>query len=133
MLKDRGGTYRDNLDQDLLPLLLQAGLPFLLRWSLDDNTDSQIAASVSCFNAMLVSEQDEVTNEYTKNIDGILAQGIANASSFRCVSLLAVQHSYSEEAYLVLLYYLVCGRSIVLWLVPWERAAMFVSSGDQRS
>ncbi|XP_028409671.1 RNA polymerase II-associated protein 1-like [Dendronephthya gigantea] len=57
--KDRCGTYRGHLDQDLLPLLLQAGLPFLLRWSLDDSTDSQIAASVSCFNAMLVSKQDE--------------------------------------------------------------------------
>ena len=59
-IKNCSGVYRDHLDQDLLPILLDAGLPFLLRWSLDDNTESLITASISCFTALLVRKQDEV-------------------------------------------------------------------------
>ena len=58
--QDGNGGYYDSLDQDLLPLLLDAGLPFLLRWSLDDSTDSLIAASVRCFTALLVRKPGEV-------------------------------------------------------------------------
>ena len=59
--KDRRGIYVNLLDQDLLPVLLNAGLPFLLRWTLDDNADQLIAASVACFTAVLVRKRDEVS------------------------------------------------------------------------
>ncbi|XP_077991104.1 RNA polymerase II-associated protein 1-like [Glandiceps talaboti] len=57
-------NYRlDNLggsvDTPLIPKLLEAGLVFILRWSLDDTSEAGIAASIEGFKALLVQPTDE--------------------------------------------------------------------------
>ena len=58
--KDRRGVFDGHIDQAICGTLLDAGLPFLLRWSLDDSTDTLIAASVKCLTGILVLQRDEV-------------------------------------------------------------------------
>eukprot|EP00794_Sanderia_malayensis_P020498 gene20498-22515_t len=53
------GNFRDHLQSCLLKQLIEAGLPFLLRWSLDDNTESIFSAAVYAFRAMLTVPCDD--------------------------------------------------------------------------
>ena len=59
-LQARRGEFTDSVQTPIIPALLDGGLVFILRWSLDDTTDTTIAAAVNCFHSLLVSEQDEV-------------------------------------------------------------------------
>ena len=44
----------------ILPSILDAGVIFLLRWSLDDSVDAVVVAAVAALNALLVNQADEV-------------------------------------------------------------------------
>ena len=59
-LQARRGEFTDSVQTAIIPALLDGGLVFILRWSLDDTIDTTIAAAVNCFHSLLVSEQDEV-------------------------------------------------------------------------
>ena len=59
-LQARRGEFTDSVQTPIIPALLDGGLVFILRWSLDDTIDTTIAAAVNCFHSLLVSEQDEV-------------------------------------------------------------------------
>ena len=60
LLQARSGDFSESVQTAMLPALLDGGLVFILRWSLDNTTESTIAAAVNCFHALLVSEPDEV-------------------------------------------------------------------------
>ena len=45
-------------------MLLEAGLVFLLRWSLDDSSDAVIAGAVQGFAAVLVVPNDKVRHRF---------------------------------------------------------------------
>ncbi|XP_058149940.1 RNA polymerase II-associated protein 1 isoform X2 [Dasypus novemcinctus] len=55
----RAGEFGDQLVGSVLPLLLDAGFLFLLRFSLDDRVDGVIAAAVRALRALLVAPGDE--------------------------------------------------------------------------
>ena len=54
------GKFQGHLLGDVLPLLLDAGILFLLRWSLDDTTDAVMAAAIQGFAAILIVPSDKV-------------------------------------------------------------------------
>lgn len=57
--KAKQGEFASVLKGSVLRLLLDAGFLFLLRFSIDDNIDNVISASVGVFHALLVSPDDE--------------------------------------------------------------------------
>ncbi|XP_036591210.1 RNA polymerase II-associated protein 1 isoform X2 [Trichosurus vulpecula] len=57
--KAQGGEFGSQLTDSVLRLLLDAGFLFLLRFSLDDNVDSVIAAAAWALRALLVAPGDE--------------------------------------------------------------------------
>ena len=59
----RNGEFTETVQTAIIPALLEGGLVFMLRWSLDDTTETTIAAAVNCFHALLVSEHDEVSSK----------------------------------------------------------------------
>lgn len=56
----RAGEYSSCLKGNVLTSLLDAGLLFLLRYSLDDSIESVMSAAVRALRALLVSTEDEV-------------------------------------------------------------------------
>ncbi|KAM5129283.1 RNA polymerase II-associated protein 1 [Mantella aurantiaca] len=57
--KAKQGEFASVLKGSVLRLLLDAGFLFLLRFSIDDNIDNVISASVGTFHALLVCPEDE--------------------------------------------------------------------------
>ena len=55
------GVYWKQLQNDAFESLLEAGLPFLLRWSMDDSTSAVISAALEGMKFMLVSPGEEVS------------------------------------------------------------------------
>ncbi|XP_066914199.1 RNA polymerase II-associated protein 1-like [Clytia hemisphaerica] len=53
------GTYIDNLSTDLLEICLNAGLVFILRWSLDEQTEQIYSASLAALANVLFIERDQ--------------------------------------------------------------------------
>lgn len=56
----RAGEYTSSLKNSVLSCLLDAGLLFLLRFSLDDSAEAVMSAAVHALHALLVSTDDEV-------------------------------------------------------------------------
>ena len=54
-------AFVEHLKDDLLVQLIEAGLPFLLRWSLDDNTESVLSATIFALEAMINVPSDSVS------------------------------------------------------------------------
>ncbi|XP_065056434.1 RNA polymerase II-associated protein 1-like isoform X1 [Rhopilema esculentum] len=54
------GSFDGKIQECLLEQLLDAGLPFLLRWALDDATDAVNCAAIYAFSALLDSPNDTV-------------------------------------------------------------------------
>ena len=48
----------------MLSVLLDAGILFLLRWSLDDTSDGVVAAAIQAFAAILIVPSDKVNDSY---------------------------------------------------------------------
>ncbi|GAA6108680.1 RNA polymerase II-associated protein 1 [Tachysurus ichikawai] len=65
--KARAGEYSSCLKGNVLTSLLDAGLLFLLRYSLDDSIESVMSAAVRALRALLVSTEDE------ENLDVLLS------------------------------------------------------------
>lgn len=57
----RTGDYTSFLKSSVLSCLLDAGLLFLLRFSLDDSVEAVMSAAVHALHALLVSSDDEVS------------------------------------------------------------------------
>lgn len=57
--KDHKDEYRGKLEP-VIPNLLDAGVLFLLRWSLDDHTLAVISSSLHAIRALVMKEEDEV-------------------------------------------------------------------------
>ena len=55
----RHGAYHQLTSKPLLPVLMDGGLLFIVRWALDDSADSSVAAAVNCLHRLLVCETDE--------------------------------------------------------------------------
>ncbi|KAL4237863.1 RNA polymerase II associated protein 1 [Mactra antiquata] len=53
------GNLSTLVQSPILPCIIDAGVIFLLRWSLDDNVESVMASTVAAFNALLVNHADE--------------------------------------------------------------------------
>lgn len=53
-LQARHGAYCDVTSKCLLPVMLDGGLLFIVRWALDDITDNGMAAAVNCLHRLLV-------------------------------------------------------------------------------
>lgn len=62
----RVGEYSSCLKGNVLASLLDAGLLFLLRFSLDDSVEGVMSAAVRALRALLVSTEDEVRGKYQK-------------------------------------------------------------------
>ena len=58
--QDHQGTFEGCLQEDVLSVLLGAGLLFLLRWSLDDSTEAVMTAAVQGLNTILTVPRDKV-------------------------------------------------------------------------
>lgn len=58
--KARAGEYSSCIKGNVLASLLDAGLLFLLRFSLDDSVEGVMSAAVRALRALLVSREDEV-------------------------------------------------------------------------
>ena len=54
------GVFEEHLDDNIVAVLLDAGVLFLLRWALDDSSDAVIAAAIQCFAAILIVPSDKV-------------------------------------------------------------------------
>ena len=54
------GAFQGHLQGDVLSALLDAGILFLLRWSLDDTTDAVMAAATQGLAAILIVPSDKV-------------------------------------------------------------------------
>jgi len=54
------GAFQGHLQGDVLSVLLDAGVLFLLRWSLDDTSDGVVAAAIQGFAAILIVPSDKV-------------------------------------------------------------------------
>ncbi|CAH3186881.1 unnamed protein product, partial [Porites evermanni] len=52
------GVFQEHLDDNIVSVLLDAGVLFLLRWALDDSSDAVIAAAIQCFAAILIVPSD---------------------------------------------------------------------------
>ncbi|XP_062379235.1 RNA polymerase II-associated protein 1 [Sardina pilchardus] len=63
--KARAGAFTSVLKGSVLSTLLDAGLLFLLRFSLDDGVEGVIAAAVQALHALLVSTDDEDSRDVT--------------------------------------------------------------------
>ncbi|KAA0711260.1 RNA polymerase II-associated protein 1 [Triplophysa tibetana] len=59
LTKARAGEYTSSLKNSVLSCLLDAGLLFLLRFSLDDSVEAVMSAAVHALHALLVSTDDE--------------------------------------------------------------------------
>lgn len=57
------GAFQGHLQGDVLSVLLDAGVLFLLRWSLDDTSDGVVAAAIQGFAAILIVPSDKVLDE----------------------------------------------------------------------
>lgn len=57
------GAFQGHLQGDVLSVLLDAGVLFLLRWSLDDTSDGVVAAAIQGFTAILIVPTDKVLDE----------------------------------------------------------------------
>ncbi|XP_052766756.1 RNA polymerase II-associated protein 1-like [Mya arenaria] len=53
------GCLSELVQSPVLPSILDAGVVFLLRWSLDDSVDAVMAAAVAALNALIVNHADE--------------------------------------------------------------------------
>jgi len=53
------GAFQGHLQGDVLSVLLDAGVLFLLRWSLDDTSDGVVAAAIQGFAAILIVPSDK--------------------------------------------------------------------------
>ena len=58
------GAFQGHLLGDVLSVLLDAGVLFLLRWSLDDTSDGVVAAAIQGFAAILIVPSDKVHDGY---------------------------------------------------------------------
>lgn len=65
LLNNGQGLYDDYLQQSLMKQLLNSGLVPVLRWSLDDNSESLIAASVHAIRNLIYNENDELCLDHT--------------------------------------------------------------------
>ena len=54
------GVFQEHLDDNIVSVLLDAGVLFLLRWALDDSSDAVMAAAIQCFTAILIVPSDKV-------------------------------------------------------------------------
>ena len=59
------GAFQGHLQGDVLSVLLDAGVLFLLRWSLDDTSDGVVAAAIQGFAAVLIVPSDKVHDSTT--------------------------------------------------------------------
>ncbi|XP_078356154.1 RNA polymerase II-associated protein 1-like, partial [Oculina patagonica] len=57
--QDQMGAFQGHLHGDVLSVLLDAGVLFLLRWSLDDTSDAVVAAAIQGFAAILIVPNDK--------------------------------------------------------------------------
>ncbi|WAR19407.1 RPAP1-like protein [Mya arenaria] len=57
------GCLSELVQSPVLPSILDAGVVFLLRWSLDDSVDAVMAAAVAALNALIVNHADELMNQ----------------------------------------------------------------------
>lgn len=60
----RAGEYISSLKGSVLSSLLDAGVLFLLRFSLDDSVEVVMSAAVHALRALLVSSDDEVRDNH---------------------------------------------------------------------
>lgn len=60
----RAGEYISSLKGSVLSSLLDAGVLFLLRFSLDDSVEGVMSAAVHALRALLVSSDDEVRDNH---------------------------------------------------------------------
>ena len=93
-LQARRGEFTDTVQTAIIPALLDGGLVFILRWSLDDNTETTIAAAVNCFHSMLVSEQDEVCVFDFEVVQRSNSKSRAKALNFCNVETMLVQSHF---------------------------------------
>ena len=54
------GEYACSLEADVVGRLLEAGLPFVLRWALDDSRVAVYCAALDGLHALLGNESDQV-------------------------------------------------------------------------
>lgn len=59
------GAFQGHLQGDVLSVLLDAGILFLLRWSLDDTSDGVLAAAIQGFAAIVIVPSDKVHDSYS--------------------------------------------------------------------
>ena len=59
-IQAKEGKLSQLVQTPILSSILDAGVIFLLRWSLDDSVDSVVIAAVAALNALLVNQADEV-------------------------------------------------------------------------
>ena len=57
------GAFQGHLQGDVLSVLLDAGVLFFLRWSLDDTSDCVVVAAIQGFAAILIVPSDKVLDE----------------------------------------------------------------------
>lgn len=60
VLQARQGNLEELVQTPILPSIIDAGVIFLLRWSLDDSVESVVASAVVALNSLLVNHADEV-------------------------------------------------------------------------
>jgi len=63
-VQDQMGAFQGHLQGDVLSVLLDAGVLFLLRWSLDDTSDGVMAAAIQGFAAILIVPSDKVHDSH---------------------------------------------------------------------
>ena len=51
----RHGAFHEQVSKPIIPVLMDAGIVFVLRWALDDSIDSSISAAINCLHKLLVS------------------------------------------------------------------------------
>ena len=58
----KGNEYADLVEGSVLTNLLEAGVPTLLRYALDDSTETVMVAAIQCIHGLLVAPVEEVGN-----------------------------------------------------------------------
>lgn len=97
----RVGEYSSCLKGNVLASLLDAGLLFLLRFSLDDSVEGVMSAAVRALRALLVSTEDEVRGKYQKRFQlETREQLFGITGSIQKYILLFVLRSYHLNFYL---------------------------------